>query len=190
MPKQLLFLSTLLAIFIFSGCATQQVIFSQNKLCHHPITTLKIQNIIKKEGFATISQQEFASLLKEVILSTNCVTLTQDQNPSDGYVANIDYKVQIHNAEEKQTFSTKTQNTLQAIVTFNFSNEKELRKEVGTSTIVTEGKKILGMGDGASVDVNDEKNALKNSVLVVITNLIKSLQSEQTADQATSKDSQ
>lgn len=166
---------SLLGAIIFAGCATREIVFSQNKLCEAPLASLYLHTIVPKSSQSTLKPEEFKSLLLQTIKPTGCFELTSSPQ-ENSYTLNVVYEVSTKNQEKDEILKVEIQNSLTAKVTLNLSNQKELRQEVGISTINTEGKRFLGIGEDVSISREDEQNATRNAILTALKSFIKNLQ--------------
>lgn len=167
---------SLLGAIIFAGCATREIVFSQNKLCETPLASLYLHTIVPKSSQSTLKPEEFKSLLLQTIKPTGCFDLISSPQ-ENSYTLNVVYEVSTKNQEKDEILKVEIQNSLTAKVTLNLSNQKELRQEVGISTINTEGKRFLGIGEDVSISREDEQNATRNAILTALKSFIKTLQS-------------
>ncbi|RDU69629.1 hypothetical protein CQA62_02995 [Helicobacter cholecystus] len=163
-------------VLLFLGCAQKEIVFTQEKLCQAPIASIILQNIVKKEGNATISQGEFKDYVLEVINTTNCLEIVTEAQENT-YALNVTYDLKINNTIDKQILSSENTHTLNAQVTLSISNDKQIRQEVGQSSIEVKDKEILGLGGKDKISRKDEINALKNSLLLALKSFISTLQS-------------
>lgn len=162
---------------LFLGCAQKEIVFTQEKLCQAPIASIMLQNIVKKEGNATISQGEFKDYLLEIINATNCLEVVTEAKDNT-YALNATYDLKINNAVDEKMLSSESTHTLNAQVTLSISNDKQIRQEVGQSSIEVKDKEILGLGGKDKISREDEINALKNSTLLAIKGFISALQAQ------------
>ena len=162
---------------IFFGCAQKEIVFTQEKLCQAPIGSIMHKNIIKKEGNATISQNEFKDYLIQIINGTNCLEIVTEPK-EDTYALNATYNLKINNSVDEKILSSESTHTLNAQVTLSLSDNKQIRQEIGQSSIEVKDKEILGIGGKDKISREDEINAIKNSILLAIKNFISSLQAQ------------
>lgn len=163
---------------LFLGCAQKEIVFTQEKLCKAPIASIMLQNIVKKEGNATISQGEFKDYLLEIINATNCLEVVSKAKENT-YALNAMYDLKINNTVDEKVLSSESTHTLNAQVTLSISNDKQIRQEVGRSSIEVQDKEILGIGGKEKISREDEINAIKNSLLLALKNFIANIQNTQ-----------
>ena len=171
-------LTLAIASLILGGCASKDVIFTQTPLCQAPIATISLQNITQNDSQTTIAQEEYKTLLTQILQGTNCLTIAS--NPQErAYALSANYEVNLDTKEKKETLSSQSTHTLTAKVKLTITSESEIRQEMGESTIQAQEKRVLGMGESEQISREDEINALRNSTLIAIKNFIKSLKQPQ-----------
>lgn len=168
----------ILSLLFFFGCTQKEFIFTQNAICQTPLTNVFFQGVYKKTGNSTINEKEFRELLAGVIDKTGCINLVKSRDESE-YVLNATYEVTLTNQSQQEIFQSKSRNILKTQIILNLSNDENIRRDFGESTIEIEEKKILGIGESEQISKEDEIKAIQSSALAALKNFISALQGNQ-----------
>lgn len=151
-------------LFFAYGCSqiqTPQIQQTQTH-CETPLAYIYLDSITPLNNDLQINSDEVKNLL-EKNLKDNCFILTQDTNNQKVYNLKITYDTSLKSSSEEKIATSKEQNTIDTKVSLVFKNASGSKTFNGKNTISINGKKILNLGQDASITTQDKEKTISSA---------------------------
>ncbi|PAF52590.1 hypothetical protein [Helicobacter sp. 13S00477-4] len=171
--KHFLLSSAILTLAIY-GCTAPQTpsINYEAQKCPAPLAEIHLDSINVEQNDLEIPTEFIQNLLKQN-LKDNCLTFTNKQG-NDIYDLKITYKTSLQSSSEQKIASSKAQNQLNSEVNLSLKNQKITKNFGGKSSTQVSGKKILDIGQDASIKEEDKNKSIEQAFRAAYQSLIES----------------
>ncbi|PAF47631.1 hypothetical protein BKH41_06965 [Helicobacter sp. 12S02232-10] len=156
--KHFLLASAISLIFIY-GCAQPQNISTSfpTKECSTPLAEIYVESITHEKNDLNITP-EFIKALLEKNLKDNCLVIAKEPS-SNTYLVKINYKTSLQSSSDEKIASSEVKNILSSEVTLSLKNKTTTKNFKGKNSIRINGKKILSIGQDASITQEDKNQS-------------------------------
>ncbi|PAF42777.1 hypothetical protein [Helicobacter sp. 11S02596-1] len=165
-------------LLVIAGCVQPEKPTSSfpMKQCPAPLAKIHLESITAGQNDLDITP-EFIKTLLDKNLQDNCLVLT-DKPDKDTYETKITYKTSIQSSSSEKIASSEERNTIQSEITLSLKNQMTTKIFVGKNAIRINGKKILSIGQDASITQDDKNHSIAEAFKAAYNSAVSSFQTD------------